>query len=185
MRNELRDLLSQKGDTFEIDLIAGSDRLNPIFLQTWPRSPPKEGCFPKQCCNGLSFIRKYPCVLSKDVAADYYIYNLAIDKTYTTTLPLMKGAPESYHSTIEASHDSGGSRGLDTVALVVRSIYLGHISLPPYLKLRSDLAEYYKTWTPPPKVSKQPSKPTAKHHKKKPGSQPVKGPELTDNELIL
>ena len=183
MRNELQDLLNQTGDTFEIDLIAGSDRLNPLFLQRRPKVTTEKGCFPKQCCDGLNFIRKYPCVLSKDVAADYYVYNIASDKSYTTTLPLMTGAPESYHSTIEASHDSGGSRGLDAVALVVRSIYLGRISLPPYLKLRSDLAEYYKTWTPPPKVSKQPTKPT-KHHKKKPGP-PMKEPELSDSELIL
>ena len=154
MRNELRDLLSQKGDTFEIDLIAGSDRLNPLFMQKRPKVTTEKGCFPKQCCKGLDFIRKYPCVLSKDVAADYYIYNLAFDKTYTTTLPLMKGAPESYHSTIEASHDKEGSRGLGKVEEVVRNIYLGHISLPPYLKLRSDLAEYYNAWTPPPKHNK-------------------------------
>ena len=154
MRNELQDLLSQRGDTFEMDLIAGSDRLNPLFMQKRPKVTSEKGCFPKQCCKGLDFIRKYPCVLSKDVAADYYIYNLAFDKTYTTTLPLMKGAPESYHSTIEASHDKEGSRGLSKVEEVVRNIYLGHISLPPYLKLRSDLAEYYNAWTPPPKHNK-------------------------------
>lgn len=132
-----------------MDLIAGSDRLNPFFMQIGPVTPIQFACFPKQCCDGLTFIRKYPCILSKDVAADYYIYNAAFEKTYTTTLPLLKGAPESYNSTIEASHNDGGKYGLEKVELVVRDIYLGKIPLPSYLKLRADLVEFYKTWTPP------------------------------------
>ena len=149
-------MLSQTGDTFEFELIAGSDRLNPYFLQGRNPTPIKLGCFPKRCCDGLTFIRKYPCILSKDVAADYYIYNTAFEKSYTTTLPLFKGAPESYNSTIEASHNDGGSKGLDKIEQVVRDIYLGNIALPPYLKLRSDLVEFYKTWKPPPKPTKKP-----------------------------
>ena len=106
-----------------MDLIAGSDRLTPIFLQVGPVAPIQFACFPKRCCDGLEFVRQYPCILSKDVAADYYIYNAAFEKTYTTTLPLLKGAPESYNSTIADSHYVGGSMGLEKVELVVRDIY--------------------------------------------------------------
>ena len=157
IHEELKELFAQTGDTFEIELIAGSDRLNPRFLQTWPKTPVKLGCYPKQCCNGLDFIRKYPCIVSKDIAADYYIYTIALDKSYTTTLPLLKGAPESYNSTIEASHNDGGSKGLEKVEKVIRGIYRGYIHKPSYLKLRSDLVEYYQNWTKPIRPSKPPS----------------------------
>ena len=185
IHEELKELFAQTGDTFEIELIAGSDRLNPRFLQTWPKTPVKLGCYPKQCCNGLDFIRKYPCIVSKDIAADYYIYTIALDKSYTTTLPLLKGAPESYNSTIEASHNDGGSKGLDKIEQVVRDIYKGYIARPPYLKLRSDLMEFYKTWKPPPRPTKKPSVPTtpAKPTKKKGG--PTKVNPIPDHELIL
>ena len=157
LKEELAPLLSQTGDTFEIDLIAGSDRQNPRFLQTWPKTPVKLGCYPKRCCDGLNFIKKYPCICSKDVAADYFIYSIAMDKTYTTTLPLLKGAPESYNSTIEDSHNDGGTVGLDKVERVVRGIYKGYIYKPDYLKLRSDLVEYYQNWTRPVRPTRPPS----------------------------
>jgi hypothetical protein len=60
-------------------------------MQKWPKVKTEPGCFPKECCDGLEFIKKHPCVMSKDIAADYYVYNIVYDKSYTTTIPLLKG----------------------------------------------------------------------------------------------
>ena len=149
LRKHLAPLFTQSGNIFQMDLIAGSNRINPYFLQVGTRVQPQVACFPKQCCDGLNFIKKYPCVCSGAVNADYYIYFMAMDKTYSTTLPLMKGALESFNSTIDDSHNDIGSKGMAYAELIIRDVYLGKIPLPPYLKLRSDLAGYYSSWTPP------------------------------------
>jgi hypothetical protein len=178
--NELKELFNQPGPTFQLDLIAGSDRLNPKFMQTWPRFIPESACFPAMCCVGVDFIKKFPCVMSKDAAADYYVYNIAFDRTYTMTIPLMRGLDTAYNSTIDPGHNLGGLRGLDRVDKLIRDLYRGYIQKPPYLRLRDDLVKYYKEWRAPVRINptkrpisaptKHPSKPKKKNivEKKKP-----------------
>jgi hypothetical protein len=147
--NELKELFNQPGPTFQLDLIAGSDRWNPVFLQTGRKKPVKPGCFPKQCCKGLNFTNAFPCINSKDIAADYFIYSIAFEKTYTTTIPLMRGSLEAYNSTIDAGHNNGGTMGLDRIEKLIRDFYRGYLPRPHFLKLRDDLEKYYRTWKAP------------------------------------
>lgn len=177
MRRQLAPLLQQTGPVFDLDLLAGSDRLVPLFMFTdkikrnctvsfndssgvrvrvkkcielnrqeldaRPGLPKKDGshhaCFPAQCCRGKQFIQGYPCVLSKDVAADYYVYNIAHQHTFTSTIPLLKGSMLSYNSTISSNHTMFGWRSLRKVERVINSIYAGTIKLPAFLSLRGDI----------------------------------------------
>ena len=145
LRRELASLLIQESDTLELDLIAGSDRRSPIFLRSKSALPSKREdtyvCYPKICCQGLEFIRKFPCVLSKDVAADYYIFSLSFGKTYTSTIPILKGSSHAFNSTISFNHTLAGGTNLRKTARIINRILSGGLPLPPFLKIRRDLIE--------------------------------------------
>lgn len=144
LRKELAGFLRQKGDTLEVDLLAGSDRKSPIFMRGKHDSVNTSDyyvCYPKMCCDGLRFIRKFPCVLSKDVAADYYIYSLSFGNTYTTTIPILKGSSHALNSTISMNHSLTGGTHLRKAARIINRLLTGKLPLPPFLKIRSDLIE--------------------------------------------
>jgi hypothetical protein len=112
-------------------------------IRNHPGQRKKDGshkvCYPKHCCKGLQFIHKYPCVMARDAAADYYVYSIAFGKTYTMTIPLLQGSLLSYNSTISSNHSESGASNLRKAERLINGIYTGHYPLPSYLKLRHEL----------------------------------------------
>lgn len=135
LRLHLGHLLQQRGNrVFGIDLIAGANR---IIILGQDKTRRRKVCWPAQCCVGIEFQPKFPCVLSPHgVAADYYIYSIAHGKTYVSTFPILAGTTEAYVSTISLNHTSDDTMRIKHGRKFIRDIYSGLVALPPYLRLR-------------------------------------------------
>ena len=128
-RGRLRKLVAQvrqKKTKLRIDLIAGSDRI-PDRTQ---------GCLPAMCClQGNDFQHFYPCVMSRNIAADYYIF--ALGETYMSTIPLFRGGEFALNSTLAGGRASVYKKGLQLGSDIIRGFYEGKYPLPASLKPRS------------------------------------------------
>lgn len=119
-------LFRQPGEVFSMDLIAGSNN-DPatLLIRTTPPS----------CTNKRgNFHRVFPCVMSKSVGADHYIFSLL--KSFTLTMPLFKGNSLAMQSSFDQAHVKAYERGLRRNLELIAEIYHGkHIALPPYIRL--------------------------------------------------
>lgn len=77
---------------------------------------------------------EYPCVHAPLVAADFYIYYIAVNHTYATTVPLFQFSPHSYNSTIDAKHSARDTYRLDKIQHLVSQLKSGSLKAPFYVK---------------------------------------------------